>query len=180
MKFFKHLKTVLKHKYYVAKYCFKAGLYWQGLVHDLSKFSPVEFFESVKYYQGTSSPIDACKKDKGFSNAWLHHKGQNKHHYEYWQDNFDRGTTHLEMPFKYALEMVCDYLGAGHAYSGKNFTLAGELKWWENKKSNPIAMHENTFAFVDEMMKTIAEENSLDAIRKERAIEIYNKNKKNA
>ena len=109
--------------------------------------------------------------------AWLHHKGRNKHHYEYWTDNMDNGGEPLQMPFKYALEMVCDYLGAGHAYSGKNFTLQGELKWWENKKSNPIAMHENTFAFVDKMMYTIAEENSFDAIRKERALKIYNETK---
>lgn len=80
-----HLKTVLTHKKYVMKYCFKAGLYWQGIVHDLSKFSPTEFWESVKYYQGTRSPIDACKEENGMSLAWLHHKGRNKHHYEYWQ-----------------------------------------------------------------------------------------------
>ena len=172
--FFKHLKTVVTHKVYVTRYCFKAGLYAQGLLHDLSKFSPVEFFESIKYYQGTSSPIDAAKKAKGWSAAWLHHKGRNRHHYEYWQDYFDQGTKHLEMPFKYALEMVCDYLGAGHAYSGKDFTLQGELKWWENKKKNPIAMHENTFNFVDEMMKILAKENSLDVLRKERALKIYN------
>lgn len=171
--FFRHLKTVLTHKYYVAKYCFKAGLYWQGLTHDLSKFSPVEFFESVRYYQGTRSPIDACKEENGFSMAWLHHKGRNKHHYEYWQDNFDKGTTHLVMPFEYALEMVCDYLGAGNAYSGKNFSLQGELKWWEGKKKNGVAMSDETFGFVDEMMEIMAKENSTNVLKKENAYKIY-------
>lgn len=171
--FFQHLKTVCKHKFYVAKYCFKAGLYWQGLVHDLSKFSPTEFFESVRYYQGTRSPIDACKEANGMSMAWLHHKGRNKHHYEYWQDNFDKGTTHLTMPFKYALEMICDYLAAGNAYNGKKFTLQNELEWWKNKTKNKIAMSNETFAFVDIMMNTMAKENNVDAIKRERAYNMY-------
>lgn len=171
--FFQHLKTVCKHKFYVAKYCFKAGLYWQGLVHDLSKFSPTEFFESVRYYQGTRSPIDACKEANGMSMAWLHHKGRNKHHYEYWQDNFDKGTTHLTMPFKYALEMICDYLAAGNAYNGKKFTLQNELEWWKNKTKNKIAMSNETFTFVDIMMNTMAKENNVDAIKRERAYNMY-------
>ncbi len=175
--FFRHLKTVCKHKIFVAKYCFKAGLYWQGIIHDLSKFSPTEFIESVKYYQGTRSPIDACKEANGMSMAWLHHKGRNKHHYEYWQDNFDSGTTHLIMPFKYALEMVCDYLGAGNAYTGDSFTLEGELKWWYGKNKNgPIAMAKPIWFFVNDMMHIMAEENSTDVLRKSRAKKIYNRN----
>lgn len=175
--FFKHLKTVCKHKFFVAKFCFKAGLYWQGIVHDLSKFSPTEFIESVKYYQGTRSPIDACKEENGMSMAWLHHKGRNKHHYEYWQDNFDRGTTHLTMPFKYAHEMICDYLGAGNAYMGKKFTLAGELQWWYGKNANGhIAMSEPIWHFCDDMMHIMAEENNFDVLRQKRAKKIYDKN----
>lgn len=136
-----HFKKICIHKYYVRKYCWKMGLYWQGLTHDLSKFSPIEFWESVKYYQGDRSPIDACKEVNGYSKAWLHHKGRNKHHYEYWQDNFDQGGQTLIMPYKYAAEMLCDYLGAGHAYWGKKFTYESEIEWWKKKKSNPLAMH---------------------------------------
>lgn len=88
---FRHFKKVCTHKRWVFYYCCKVGIPFQGLMHDLSKFSPTEFLESVKYYQGTSSPIDACKKENGWSVAWMHHKGRNKHHYEYWQDNFDNG-----------------------------------------------------------------------------------------
>lgn len=98
---FKHFKKICIHKYWVFYYCCKAGIPLQGLVHDLSKFSTTEFWESVKYYQGTSSPIDACKKANGWSAAWMHHKGRNKHHYEYWQDNFDNGGNPIEMPMKY-------------------------------------------------------------------------------
>ena len=129
MKMLKHFKLITRHKWYVFKNCMKAGLYWQGLTHDLSKYSPVEFFESVKYFTGNRSPIDECKKDKGYSIAWQHHKGRNPHHYEYWVDNFDGGGTPLQMPFKYALELVCDYLAAGQAYSKKNFSYLGEYEW---------------------------------------------------
>lgn len=151
--FFKHFKKVCVHKFWVFYYCCKAGIVVQGLLHDMSKFSPTEFFESVKYYQGDSSPIDAAKKDKGYSNAWLHHKGRNRHHYEYWQDYFDQGTKHLEMPLKYKIEMICDYVGAGKAYYGKDFTPQKEYDWWQNKKSKPLAMHEKDKAFVDEFFE---------------------------
>ena len=152
---FKHLKKILIHKYWVGLYCFKCGLYWRGLVHDLSKFSPVEFFESIKYYQGNSSPIDAAKKDKGYSLAWMHHKGRNKHHYEYWTDNYDNGTTCIEMPFIYAVEMLCDYLGAARAYWGKDFTYAAEYDWWI-KKSKVAKMHPNTKNFITFVLACMA------------------------
>ena len=151
---FMHLRKILIHKYWVGLYCFKCGLYWRGLVHDLSKFSPVEFFESIKYYQGNSSPIDAAKKDKGYSKAWQHHKGRNKHHYEYWTDNYDNGTTCIEMPFTYAVEMLCDYLGAAHAYWGNNFTYSAEYDWWI-KKSEVAKMHPNTKSFITSVLKLL-------------------------
>ena len=109
-----HLKTVCTHKKYVFINCLYAGMPIRGLLHDLSKFSPTEFLEGVKYYQGTRSPIDACKEENGYSEAWMHHKGRNRHHYEYWQDSFDKGGIPLQMPFKDAHELVCDYLGAGN------------------------------------------------------------------
>ena len=77
---FKHFKTVMTHKMYVFLFCKEAGIPWQGIKHDLSKFSPTEFIESVKYYTGTDSPINNCKKVNGYSEAWMHHKGRNKHH----------------------------------------------------------------------------------------------------
>lgn len=151
-----HLKTICKHKYWVFYYCCKMGIPWQGIKHDLSKFSPVEFFEGVKYYQGTSSPIDACKKETGYSLAWLHHKGRNRHHYEYWQDNFDTGTTHLQMPEKYQLEMLCDYLGAGRAYMGKDFTFQKEYEWWQNKKKRAKAMHPEQIKYIEDSLSKFA------------------------
>ena len=85
-KWLRHLCTVHHHRALVRKYCFKLGLYRQGLMHDLSKYSPTEFFVGAKYYQGYRSPNTAERLDRGYSTAWLHHKGRNKHHLEYWID----------------------------------------------------------------------------------------------
>ena len=134
MNFWKHWNKVRTHRKWVRHYCWGMGLYWQGLTQDLSKYSPTEFMESVRFYQGTSSPIDAAKKAKGYSDAWFHHKGRNKHHYEYWMDNFDLGGENIVMPYKYFAEMVCDYLAAGRAYMGKNFSYTAEYEWWQNKR----------------------------------------------
>ena len=80
----KHFCTITRHRLLVCKHCFKLGLYWQGLTHDLSKYSPEEFWTGVRYYQGDRSPNAAEREVIGFSKAWLHHKGRNKHHFEYW------------------------------------------------------------------------------------------------
>lgn len=170
---FKHLKLITIHRWYVFLYCCKAGMPIRGLLHDLSKYSPTEFIESIKYYQGNRSPIDACKEANGYSNAWLHHKGRNPHHYEYWQDNFDKGGEALQMPFYNALELVCDYLAAGKAYMKKSFTYAGEYKWWQGKKANPLAMHPQTKIFVEIMLKRMSDTNSCDCLKKDKAFSIY-------
>lgn len=156
---FGHAKTVCTHKYWVAKYCFKLGLYWRGVKHDFSKFSPTEFIESAKYYmktRGKKSPIDAAKKDKGWSSAWLHHKGRNDHHYEYWQDNFDTTRDALDLPFECAAELICDYLGAGRAYMGNNFTYLKEYEWWISTKYKKLAMHPHIMEFVNLVMIMMA------------------------
>lgn len=156
-KFIGHLKTVCTHKKWVFYYCWKAGITWRGIKHDISKFSPTEFFESVKYYQGDRSPIDACKEANGVSKAWMHHKGRNSHHYEYWQDNFDNGGVSIQLPLYDAIELLCDYLGAGKAYQGKDFTYISELRWWNAKKSNPPAMHQQTINFISLALKDLVE-----------------------
>ena len=127
-------------------------------MHVMSKFSPTEFWESVKYYQGNISPIDACKKENGWSSAWMHHKGKNKHHYEYWQDDFDNGGTPIEMPIKYKKEMLCDYLGAGRAYYGKDFTYTKEYIWWQSRMNKPLAMHPNDKVFITTWLSKLVNE----------------------
>ena len=156
MKFIKHLYKIHIHRKWVRRYCFGLGLYWQGLTHDLSKYSPTEFFESVKFYQGTSSPIDAAKKAQGYSLAWFHHRGRNKHHHVYWVDNFDEGMTFVVIPYKYMAEMICDFIGAGRAYMGKNFTYRSELNWW-NKRKEKYAMKPVCKEFVSKVFESLAE-----------------------
>ena len=149
-RFFGHLGMIFKHKFWVFYFACKAGIPFRGLVHDLSKFSPTEFFESVKYYTGTKSPIVSCKADKGYSLAWQHHKGRNPHHYEYWLDNFDKGGTPLIIPFKYCLEMTCDWLAAGKAYQGRKFNYEDEYKWWWKKRDEvKLSMHPKIIKFFD-------------------------------
>lgn len=147
-----HFKKICKHKYYVFKYCCAAGIPLQGVLHDLSKFSPTEFIESVKYYQGTYSPVVAAKRDKGYSAAWLHHKGRNPHHFEYWIYTSDDPAFPVIMPFKYAVEMYCDYLGAAHAYQEDNFSFDGEYKWWLEKKKKCNDMHPAIKEFITQAL----------------------------
>lgn len=155
--FFGHLKTVCVHKFWVLYYGCKLGIPVRAFFHDFSKFHPIEFFESVKYYQGgKSSPINAAKADKGYSLAWQHHKGHNPHHYEHWTDKYDTGTVAIKMPWKYVMEMMADYLGAARAYMGKNFSLYGELVWWKNKLATNPCIHEETRNLMTELFCTFA------------------------
>lgn len=142
---------ILKHKYWVAYYTFKAGLYWQGITHDLSKFSPAEFLPSAAYFSEDKSSVLIQKKAEGYSSAWLHHKGHNPHHYEYWIDNLDSGGIPIQMPYKYALELVCDYLGACHAYE-KNFSYQKGWELWRNKRDH-VKMHPQTKHFVSLLLE---------------------------
>ena len=154
MSYFKHFITITRHKLLVMNYCFKCGLYKQGLLHDLSKYSLVEFKNGAKYYSGTYSPITNERKDKGYSDAWMHHKGRNKHHPEYW---FDMSLQTLEyepkkMPNKYIGEMFCDRLAASKNYNRKNYTKDIPLNYlYRTKKTTP--MHPDTFEKIEFLLK---------------------------
>lgn len=148
IKFFKHLHLINKHKWYVFKLCLKAGIPFRGLVHDLSKYSPTEFFESVKYFNGNHSPIVESKKENGYSKAWLHHKGRNKHHFEYWIDLNAPDKTPI-IPYKYTVEMICDTLAAGIVYKGKNWYPKYQLEYFNNRKDK---------AYINEKIKKVLEE----------------------
>lgn len=136
-------------------------------MHDLSKFSPTEFFESVKYYDGKRSLIEISKEKNGYSKAWLHHKGRNDHHYEYWQDNFDSGTSHIKMPYNAFCEMICDWFGAGLAYNGKYFKPIDEYNWWYyNKRPKALAVNKETINMIDKVMDNLKESDSFDIVCK--------------
>ena len=147
--FINHFKTVCIHKYFVFYYMLKAGRPFRGFMHDWSKFNHIEFFESVKYFDGKISPIVKCKQANGYSLAWQHHKGRNPHHYEYWVDNLDNGGVAIKMPYEYVIELICDYLAAGRTYRGKDFTYEDELAWWKNKLANEHPkIHTETIDFI--------------------------------
>ena len=93
-----HLFTIIRHRHKVMEHCFKAGIIRRGLVHDLSKFSPTEFIPGVLYFQGERSPNEKEREVTGYSKAWMHHKGRNRHHFEYWTD-YDPVTKKI-MPVK--------------------------------------------------------------------------------
>lgn len=143
LRIIKHFCTITKHKFLVTKYCFKVSLYKQGILHDLSKYSPIEFFSGVKYYQGFRSPIDAEKEEVGYSKAWLHHKGINKHHWEYWYDNSKDGYIPLEMPLNYIIEMICDRISACKVYMKENYNDSSAYEYFI-KNISYIRMHPKT------------------------------------
>lgn len=127
----KHFNLVSHHKWEVFKLCCRAGIPLQGLLHDLSKFSPAEFIESVRYYNGHRSPLAVSREINGYSKAWLHHQGRNKHHWEYWIDGYIHGGYGCIIPYRYACEMVCDMIAASKVYKGSEYTLSCPLQYFE-------------------------------------------------
>jgi len=133
MHIWKHFATVTKHRWLVMWGCFRIGLYWQGLTHDLSKYAPAEFLNGARYYQGDRSPNSQERKAKGYSEAWIHHKGRNRHHYEYWTD-LDLKTGRyvpIPVPRKYLAEMIMDRRAACMTYRGDRYTDASPLEYHE-------------------------------------------------
>ena len=153
MRLLKHLKRLIIHKYWVFHYCKMCGETLRGLKHDLSKFSPAEFFESVKYAGEDKSPLRISIETNGYSKAYLHHIGHNDHHYEHWIDNFDNGGHAIRMPYHCVVELICDYISAGKAYQGSNFTFESEYNWWLIKVNKNILMHPDTKRFIDIVLK---------------------------
>ena len=125
--------------------CFRVGLYKRGLLHDLSKYSTEEFWAGVKYYQGSRSPNTAEREDKGYSAAWMHHKGRNKHHFEYWTDlRLDTKTYGpVDMPTQYLVEMVMDRIAACKTYQGAAYTDGSPLAYLDKARETKL-VHPDT------------------------------------
>lgn len=154
----------------------QAGIPWRGLIHDLSKYSPTEFWESVKYFDGKKSPISFCRADKGYSLAWVHHKGRNPHHFEYWEDISKSKRIPVPIPYVYLVEAICDKIAAGMAYEGKAWTQQQPYEYWMTKeKKTPILRDEKSVAFFEAVLKKIAEEGLQAGLRKKYLQETYRK-----
>ncbi len=156
----KHLKTIIRHKWYVGCECWKRGLYWQGIVHDLSKFSPTELIPSAMYFQGDGSPIEKEKNKKGYSIAWLNHKAKNKHHWIYWVDQVNGEWIGCPMPDKYITEMLCDYIGAGKAYNPEAWTPKEPLNFYENLDRDRMLLHPETRIKFEILLRNLAHEST--------------------
>lgn len=133
-----HLKTITQHKCRVMHLCFRCHLYKQGLLHDVSKYSYVELKTGFHYYQGFRSPIDAEKEEKGYSLGWLHHKGRNKHHWEYWLDFNSDGIYACKMPTNYVIEMFCDRVAASQIYQKEKYTDSSALNYYLQGRDHMI------------------------------------------
>lgn len=169
----KHFNTVNKHRWLVFVYSIKAGIPFRGLVHDLSKYSIDEFFPGCKYFQGTRSPIAAEKNDIGYSKAWLHHKGRNKHHWEYWYDEFAPDQTPI-IPYKYAVEMVCDGLAASKVYNGKNWKDDSQINFW-NKTREKRKINPKIERFLTEVYTLCSKDGINNTLKSDKLKELYNK-----
>ena len=167
MKALKHLQTINHHKLLVMKHCFKVGLYKQGLLHDLSKYSPTEFLVGCKFYQGTRSPNNAEREVKGYSAAWLHHKGRNRHHYEYWLDystDLNEGIIGMKMPVRYVVEMFLDRIAASKVYIGEAYNDSDPLRYYENGRAGEL-MHPETRALLEKLLHMLAEKGEEETYR---------------
>ena len=167
--FWGHLKTITHHRHLVMRACFRVGLYRQGLLHDLSKYSPAEFWPGVKYYQGTRSPNIAEREARGCSLAWMHHKGRNKHHFEYWTDLRPDTKTYgpVDMPVNYLVEMVMDRIAACKTYQGAAYTDASPLAYLDKARESAL-VHPNTMRrlrFLLTMLRDHGEQETFRFIR---------------
>ena len=153
-----HFKTITRYRHAVARHCFKAGIFMQGIRHDLSKYTPVEFIQGIKYYAGTYSPNETERKEKGYSSAWLHHKGRNKHHFEYWTDYNPQviRVMPVKMPKKYVIEMFCDRVAASKIYQGKNYTSGHPLEYFESGKARR-SIHPETSDYLESLLAMLKE-----------------------
>ena len=163
---FRHFATITHHRHLVIAHCFRAGIGWQGLFHDLSKYSPTEFWPGARHYQGNRSPNEAERELYGYSRAWLHHKGRNKHHFEYWCD-LDL-TTNLyapvPMPLRYVKEMFCDRVAASKTYQGKKYNDGHPLAYFRWAKARD-KMHPQTADLLEEWLVMLAEKGERETFR---------------
>ena len=165
-KFLGHFLTITAHRNKVIYHCFKAGIPFQGLLHDLSKYSPSEFFKGVKYFQGTRSPNEGEREQKGYSEAWMHHKGRNKHHFEYWTDYTAEPKTMspVKMPFNYVVEMFCDRVAASKIYMKESYTDQAPLEYFEKGRAIRL-IHNDTSRLIEEFLTVLSKEGEAAAFK---------------
>ena len=171
-----HFKTITRHRHLVMKNCFRAGIFFQGCFHDLSKYSPTEFLAGVMHYQGNRSPNEGEREDYGFSRAWMHHKGRNKHHFEYWTDYSleTKEMTAVRMPVRYVIEMFCDRVAASKVYMGEQYTDHSPLDYYKRGTVNRI-IHPETAEQIEKLLTMLAEQGEKKTFRYIRRVRFFGK-----
>ena len=161
-----HFKTITAHRHAVIRHCFYAGILRRGLLHDLSKYSPTEFIPGARYYSGTRSPNEAERGVFGYSRAWLHHKGRNRHHFEYWTDYnpAERRVMPVKMPIVFVAEMFCDRVAASKIYQGKNYTDSHPLEYFRRGKKNRF-IHPETSDLIESWLVMLKEKGEAETLR---------------
>ena len=155
----RHFLTITKHRHLVIRHCFRAGIGWQGLFHDLSKYGFTEFIPGARFYQGSRSPNERERELYGYSLAWMHHKGRNRHHFEYWTD-LNPQTRRYEpvpMPIRYVKEMFCDRVAASKIYQGKKYVDSHPLQYFLNGNARS-RMHPDTADLLESWLRMLAEQ----------------------
>ena len=161
-----HFKTITRHRHAVIRHCRKAGILWQGLRHDLSKYAPIEFSQGIKYYSGTHSPNETERENKGYSEAWLHHKGRNRHHFEYWTDYnpIEKKVRPVKMPVRFVAEMFCDRVAASKIYQGKNYSENHPIEYFERGKDRRF-IHPETSDLIESWLVMLREKGEKETLR---------------
>jgi len=154
-----HFKTITQHKAKVLTHCIRCGIPVRGLLHDLSKYSPAEFIPGMRFWQGSRSPNEQERERYGYSRAWMHHKGRNKHHFEYWTDvsTVTKRYEPVEMPLVYLKEMFCDRVAASKIYKGDAYTDDAALEYFLHSKARD-KMHRHTAYILEKWLRMLAEE----------------------
>ena len=163
---FRHFVTITRHRHEVIRLCFRAGIGFQGLFHDLSKYSPTEFIPGAKYYTGSQSPNNGERNDKGYSLAWMHHKGRNKHHFEFWYD-YEMATKKIvpmDMPDRYIKEMFCDRVAASKTYNRANYTQESPLLYLTRSTAHE-KMTAKTYRKLLYLLRMLAEKGEKSTLR---------------
>lgn len=170
-----HFKTITRHRHAVIRHCAKAGIFWQGLRHDLSKYTPTEFFAGARNYtDGKKSPNEAEREQFGYSPAWLHHKGRNRHHFEYWCDYNPKAgrIVPVKMPVRFLKELICDRIAASKIYQGENYHEQHPLDYFVKGKPSRF-IHPETSDAIEEILTLLADRGEKAVFRKLRKMKEY-------
>jgi len=163
----KHLRYgwyVLPHRWYVLLECWRRGLIWRGLTHDLTKFLGGEWLPYVEHFYGAKArkwrdetgyykPTDTG--DPAFDLAWLRHQHRNDHHWQWWILTEDESGRPVALPMSEAarVEMLCDWIGASRAQGHGGMGGPSGVRAWYAKHGAKMILHSDTRAWVENRLR---------------------------